>query len=253
MNDQSQLDINTILENGYSVNIIACFRRGWEIFARNPALFIQFGLFTFGLDKALDLFPHIGIIASFIIGIPLYAGGLFVAFKIVTSQTVRFEDFFQGFRNTYFSNLLLMSLAMSIPIGLCMVGIIFGLSGVGSGLLHSLISGKYSNFAMLVPMILLVILSLWGAIYLGITYFFAIPLAIDRRMEFGPALETSQQLASRNLCGIFGFELVLVLLDLCGDLYFELVSLITNPIATCMIAAAYERIVGLSNSESSQD
>lgn len=182
-------------------------------------------------------------------GIPLYAGGLIVAFKIATNQEVSFKDFFQGFRNTYFSNLLLMSLSMSIPIGLCMVGIIISLSGV----FHSLTSGRYSNFAMLISMILLMLLSIWGVIYLDIAYFFAIPLAINRRIEFGSALEISQQLARRNLCGIFGFEIVLFLLDLCGELYFGLVALIANPIATCTIAAAYERIVGLSNSESSQD
>jgi hypothetical protein len=102
MNDRNQPDINTILENGYSVNINAYFRRGWEIFTRNPALIIQFKLLTFGLKKALDLVPLIGTIASFIIGIFLYAGGLIVAFKIATNQTVSFEDFFQGFRNTYF-------------------------------------------------------------------------------------------------------------------------------------------------------
>lgn len=252
MNNRNQPDINTILENGYSVNIIAYFRRGWEIFTRNPALFVQFELLSFVIDKVLDLVPRIGIIL-FIVGIPLYAGGLIVAFKIATNQVVSFEDFFQGFRNTYFSNLLKMSLVMSIPIGLCIFGIIFSLSSVGSILFRLLTSGRYSNFEMLIPMILLMLLSLSGAVYLEITYFFAIPLAIERRMEFGQALETSQQLARRNLCGIFSFVIVLSLLDLCGELCSGLVALIANPIATCMIAAAYERIVGLSNSEPSQD
>jgi hypothetical protein len=253
MNAQNQSDINTILENGYSVNILACFRRGWEIFKHNPVLFIQFELFTFGLGKALDLVPLVGTIASFIFGIFLYAGGLIVAFKIATNQVVSFEDFFQGFRKIYVSDLLLTSLVMVVVIGFCMLlaGISFNLSGVGSIL--SFASGRSVNFSMLIPMILLMLLSLWGAIYLCITYFFAIPLVIDRRMEFGLALETSQELARRNLCGIFGLQIALVLLELFGELYFGLVALIANPIATCTIAAAYERIVGLSNSESSQD
>jgi uncharacterized membrane protein len=252
MNDQSQSDINTILENGYSVNISAYFIRGWEIFKNNPALFIQFELLTFGLNKALDLVPLIGTTSSFILGIPLYAGGLIVAFKIAANQTVRFEDFFQGFRNIYFSKLLLTSLVMGILIGLCIVvaGISFNFSGIGSILVRSF-AGRSVDLGILIPMILLMLLSLSGAIYLCTAYFFAIPLVIDRRMEFWPALEMSRQLVRRNLCGIFGFELVLALLSLCGDLYFELVSLIANPIATCIIAAAYERIVGLSNSEPS--
>jgi hypothetical protein len=104
MNDRTQLDINTILENGYSVNIDAFFRRGWEIFTRNPTLFIQLELLTFFLGKALDLVPLIGIIASTVIGIAIYAGGLIVAFKIAKNQVIRFEDFFQGFRNIYFQS-----------------------------------------------------------------------------------------------------------------------------------------------------
>jgi uncharacterized membrane protein len=138
-------------------------------------------------------------------------------------------------------------------IGFCVLlaGVSFSLSGVGSILSRSFASGRSVNFSMLIPMTLLMLLGLWGAIYLCITYFFAIPLVIDRRMEFGLALETSQQLARRNLCGIFCLQIVLALLALCGELYFELVSLIVNPIATCTIAAAYERIVGLSNPEPS--
>jgi uncharacterized membrane protein len=178
---------------------------------------------------------------------------LIVAFKIAANQAVSFEDFFKGFSNIYFSNILLTLLVMVIVIGFCMLlaGISFSLSGVGSIL--SFASGKSVNFLILIPMILLMFLSLWGAIYLCITYFFAIPLVIDRRMEFGLALETSQELARRNLCGIFGLQIALLLLELFGELYFGLVGLIANPIATCTIAAAYERIVGLSNSESSQD
>jgi uncharacterized membrane protein len=142
---------------------------------------------------------------------------------------------------------------MGILAGPCIIFVVtgFNLSGVGSILSRSFASGRSVNFEMLIPMTLLMCLGLSGLIYLCVASFFAVPLIIERRIEFWPALEMSQQLARRNLCGILGFQLILVLLALCGELYFGLASLILNPIMTCTTAAAYERIVGLSNLESS--
>jgi uncharacterized membrane protein len=95
-------------------------------------------------------------------------------------------------------------------------------------------------------------LGLVGAIYLGVSYFFAIPLVIGRRMEFWPAMEASRKLVSKNWFSVFGFGFVLGLINFGGALLCFVGLLITVPLTTCAIAAAYERIIGLPSFDPSQ-
>jgi uncharacterized membrane protein len=260
MNEQDQPDINTIIQNGYSVDIGAFLSRGWEIFRSNLVLFVGFELFNLGVDTALSLMPLervflVGTIAPVIIvGVPLYAGELFVALKVAKGETVSFGDFFKGFQKAYFSKLLLTSLVMGILIGLgCLLaGISFSLSGIGSILSRSFASGRSPNFTIMVVIIPLIVLGLLGTIYLSVAYFFAIPIVMGLRMEFWPAMETSRKLVNRNWFGIFGLVLILVLMCFCGYLLFGLGALITNPLAICVTIAAYEHIIGLAKFDSSQ-
>ena len=254
MNDQDQPDINVIIRNGYSVDIGDFLSRGWKILRSNLGLFFVFELFTFVVGNALEYLPT-GIAALFVMSTPLYAGGLIVAFRVAKGQEVRFKNFFDGFKKAYFFEILLITLMVCILIVLCFIPavITFQLSGIGSNSSHALSSEISIDVAMLILTLLLAILGILGAIYVGVSYFFAIPLVIGLRMDCGPAMEASRKLVHRNWLGMFGLNLVIGLIFFCSLPFGELGEIITDPLETCIIAAAYERIIGLPNFDSSQD
>jgi hypothetical protein len=272
MNDQRQLDINTILENGYSVDLGAFLHRGWEIFRSNLVLFVVFELFTLGiylleriLFEVLVRLPFVGkttsaiiFIISIIIGIFFYSGELSVAFKGAKGQKIVFKDFFEVFKKAYFVKLLMAVLVigvliLSLSILMHFSQLLFGLIPI---LVHSFMSGKSLGLEpfMLIYLTLgvLGILGVIYVIYLSVSHLFVIPFVMECQMRLWPAMKTSHKLVHRNWFGILGLELFLGLIFLCGLPFGELGELIANPLAICVIAAAYERIIGFANFDSSQ-
>jgi hypothetical protein len=269
MNDQSQLDINTILENGYSVDLGAFLHRGWEIFRSNLVLFVVFELFTLGiyllervLFTVLVRLPFVGETTSeiifIIIGIFFYAGELSVAFKGAKGQAVAFKAFFKGFKKAYFAKLLMAALVVGMLTLFLFILIRVSLSlfRLIPILVHSFMSERSLNLEpfMLVSLTLGIfgILGVIYVIYLSVSHLFVIPFVMERQMRLWPAMKTSHKLVHRNWFGILGLELFLGLIFLCGLPFGELGELIANPLATCIIAAAYERIIGFANFDSSQ-
>lgn len=242
MNDKSQSDINSLLQRVYSVEIGPFIQRGWEICQSNLGLFIGFFLITVIIGGALGFVPIVGNIASVIVGGPLNAGSLIVAFKIIKGQPITFGDFFKGFQNAYFLPTLLVTLVTTLIFFACLLPaiIVFGVT--------PLIAGAQQPSPILLGLsILLSLAGLVAVIYLSISYSFAIPLVVGRKMEFWPAMETSRKLIGQQWFSIFAFLFVLGLINLAGALVCFVGLLITVPFTSCAIAAAYERIVGLPN------
>jgi hypothetical protein len=253
MNNPSQNDLNAIIQRGYSVEIGGFINRGWEIFQTDIASFVLFCLITGIINIALGvigLFPFIGLIGSIIsliIGGPLYAGYFIAAFKIGKNQSTSFEDFFKGFQNSYFLQVFLASLIVGVLTFLCLIPaiIIFVLSSVLS-------NGNEPNVILLAVGGLCALIGLVGALYLGVSYTFAIPLVVGRSMDFWSAMETSRKLISQQWFSFFCFMLVLGVINIVGSLPCFIGLLFTIPLTACAIAAAYESIIGLSAFNSSE-
>jgi hypothetical protein len=246
MNDKNQSDINSLLQRGYSVEIGPFIQRGWEICQSNLGLFIGFFLVTLVIGGTLGVIPGVGNVASIIISGPLNAGSLIVAFKIIKGQPIAFGDFFKGFQNAYFLPTLLVTLVTSLLFFVCFIPAI-----IGFGAMSLVAGGQQPSSILLGLSVLLSLAGFVGAIYLSISYSFAIPLVIGQKMEFWPAMETSRKLIGQQWFAMFGFLFVLGLINLAGALACFLGLLITVPFTSCAIAAAYEHIVGLPNSSDS--
>ena len=84
-------------------------------------------------------------------------------------------------------------------------------------------------------------------IYLAVAYLFAQPLVIDKGADFWQAMETSRKLITKKWFSFFGLLLVLFLLNLAGAILLGVGLLVTIPLSSCILAAAYEDIVGLNS------
>ncbi|MBW4549740.1 MAG: DUF975 family protein [Aphanocapsa sp. GSE-SYN-MK-11-07L] len=245
--------LEAIARKDYSVDIGGFLSRGWEIFTQNPLGFIGFCILTVVISFVLSYIPFIGTIANIVISYVLPAGYYIVAFKISRGQLSEFGDFFKGFQNTYFLPVFLATLVVSIFVGvLCLpflVGAVLSFYGIfqqmaaqsGDPSLPDLsIPGALTGALLVLGLILLI-----PAIYLGIAYTFSIPLIVDRKADFWSAMETSRKLITRHWFPFFGFSIVLGLINFAGVLACGVGALFTIPLTICAIAAAYENIIGL--------
>ena len=137
---------------------------------------------------------------------PLTAGFFIVAHKINRGEEREFGTFFKGF--DFFVQLLLYTLISGIFIFL-------------------------GFLALLVP-----------GIYLAVAYSFAVPFIVFGRMEFWDGMEFSRKLITRKWWNLFGFMLMLVLINILGTLALVVGLLFTIPLTYCAIYAAFDDIVG---------
>ncbi len=182
-------------------------KKGWELFKRYPGGFIGFVLVYLLIQIALSIIPIVGRVAIFVVSVPLFMGNFIVSAKLLQGRTPQFGDFFLGFR--FFVPLLLTALV--------------------GGLL------------ILVGLLLLII----PGIYLGVSYLFAKILVVDRRLDFWPALELSRRSVQPIWFSMFGFALLLALVNLLGFIALGVGFLVTFPVSGCAVTAAYADIFGL--------
>jgi uncharacterized membrane protein len=81
-------------------------------------------------------------------------------------------------------------------------------------------------------------------IYLGIGYVFALPLVIDKKMDFWPAMELSRQVVHKHWWSTFALVIVLSLVAFAGFLVCGVGELITIPLASAAFLYVYEDLFG---------
>lgn len=82
-------------------------------------------------------------------------------------------------------------------------------------------------------------------IIISALYLFAIPLIIEKRMDFWQAMETSRKLVWRNLLEFSIFMLLLYLILFIGILLLGVGFLVALPVTFAAIAFAYTDLIGL--------
>ena len=143
---------------------------------------------------------------SVLVSGPLTAGFYIVANKISKGEPYEFGTFFKGF--DFFVPLLLWTLIGGVFIALGLV-------------------------ALIVP-----------GIYLAVAYTFVPFFIVFGKMEFWDGMEFSRKLVTKKWWNIFGFVLLLMLINIAGALAFLVGLLFTIPLTYCAIYVAFEDIVG---------
>jgi uncharacterized membrane protein len=182
-------------------------REGWELFKQYPGGFIAFALLFLFIQVILGYLPRLGGLISLAVSLPLSVGFFVVSAKLLQRQTPVFQDFFTGFQ--FFLPLFLLTIVSALFI--------------------------------LVGLVLLVL----PGIYLMVSYLFASMFVIDRRLDFWPAMELSRRTVQIQWFGVFVFFLLLVLINLGGALALGVGLLISVPVSSCAVAAAYADLFGL--------
>ena len=88
------------------------------------------------------------------------------------------------------------------------------------------------------------VLCILPGIYLAVGYVFALPLAIDKKMEFWTAMEVSRRVVHAHWWATFGLAIVLGLLALAGFLVCGVGAVISVPVASAALMYVYEDLFG---------
>ncbi len=104
-------------------------------------------------------------------------------------------------------------------------------------MLYSVVSSVFIT----VGFVLLII----PGLYLVVGYIFTTWLIVDRGLDFWQAMELSRKTVHKHLFEVFGFFLVLCLINLGGLLLLGLGLLVTVPWTLCTLTVAYKDMFGI--------
>lgn len=182
-------------------------KAGWELFKQNALGYVGFSVVLILVLIALNKLPGLGQVLVTVLVTPLSGGLIVVALKSLQQQPIDINDFGKGF--AYFLPLMLY--------------------GVVSGVIISL------GFVLLII----------PGIYFAVGYLFPAWLIIDRRMDFWPAMELSRKTMQKRFFEVFGFSLILLLINFGGLLLLGLGFFVTLPYTFCVLTVAYRDIFGI--------
>ena len=222
----------SVLGRNYDLDIGQCIARSWALVKQHfwPIVGVSL-LVTVAIGGANQLIGLISgpairgmifehrfspgaialVFATSLIGAPIYAilmGGLFKYYlKLIRGEAAALSDAFSGF---------------------------------SSALGQLAVLGLVSHLLTLLGYLFCVL----PGIYLYVSWIFAIPLVIDRRMDFWDAMELSRRVVSKHWFIVFAFLLVIGLIGVGGMLACCLGILVTLPIFWGALMYAYEDIFG---------
>lgn len=88
------------------------------------------------------------------------------------------------------------------------------------------------------------LLCILPGIYLGVGYVFALPLVIDKKMEFWTAMEVSRRVVHQHWWSMLALVIVLALVAFAGFLLCGVGALITIPVSSAAFMYVYEDLFG---------
>ncbi len=207
MADDTLMKLEDIIPPDYHIRPGYYLKAGWELFKQNAAGFIGFSVVALIVLLALNAKAGLGQVLAYIIGPPLYAGFLIVAMKLLQNQLTQVNDFTSGFK--FILPLVLYSVVSSIFIS---VGFVL----------------------FIVP-----------GLYLLVGYLFTTWLIVDRGLDFWQAMELSRKTVHKHWFEVFGFFLLLGLINLGGLLLLGFGLLVTVPWTLCALTIAYKDVFGI--------
>ena len=235
-------------ERDYDMDIGGCVSRAWQLLT-GPKIWLVIGgvAIWIGITAGLSAFaqiPFIGLLfslASFVVGGPLTGGVYYFLLRCIRGETAEAGDVFAGFRFR-FAQLFLGQLVITLLIGAAMLpGAAFLVPGVVAVASEHVVPGvaliAVGAIVMLIP-----------AIYLSIGWMFALPLIMDKRLDFWPAMQLSRKVVGKHWWTTFALSIVVGCISLIGVLVCCIGVFFTAPLAFLATVNAYERMFGLNPS-----
>jgi len=264
-----------ILARNYSLDLMSCFSRGWALYKENfgtmfvtfllyvvlllaVGLIVQAALMAVGVNhlpatKQLYFRPIFIIFSSLVVG-PALGGVFHVFLSLLRGQPATAGELFSGFN--CFQDLFLTRLILSALGGACMFPYIMSVTiklepmlermQQNSGAVNpqEMLSTFMSAYSSAIPLLLI---GLIPATYFYVSFYFTVPLIIDKRMGLRAALFTSFKMVHKHWFHVLGLLILASLVNIPGVCICGVGVLFTAPLALAAVCYAYEDIFGRQN------
>lgn len=229
------------VETGAGWNWIA---QGWEIFMKNPGIWIVLALILFVVYFVLSWIPIIGGLAASVLGPALLGGLIYGARELDHDRSLEIPHLFQAFsdsdRTVPMLLLGLVPLAAAIITGILAMGLVAGAAGTAaltgsSGAAMGMMAGGGLMLFLITVVIGLVV---------GALLMFAVPRVMFGHAEPIPALKDSLQAVLGNIGAYIVFGLSYILLSILAMIPFGLGMLILMPVMAGAVYSANKQVFG---------
>jgi hypothetical protein len=259
-------------ENDYELDIGGCIGRGWGLFKENMGtlfgaffiamLLLMIGGFIVGAvfgvlaPKTFLASPILGQIlkvplqvATSLIGGPLFGGIYYIFIQRMRGRQADVGDVFIGFQKM-FLQLFLGNFCVTFFIGLCLIPFSLVEATRVEPVLEQLRHASPTDVQNIMPQLWPVLFGTLPILlacmipvtYLTVNWQFAGPLIIDKQMKFWPAMKASWKKVHQHWWHLFGFVVVMGLLNIAGVCVCCFGVLFTAPISMAATMYAYETI-----------
>jgi uncharacterized membrane protein len=189
------------------IDIGSALSRGWALVMANLPVLAGATLLAWAIGVGLGFIPILGWVAGALVGSILHGGVLYMFVRRIRGEDVQLGDMFAGFNIA--------------PLPLLLGGLLVGvLTALGC------------------------ILCIAPGVYLAVGYLFVLPLIIDKKLDFWPAMEVSRQVVTKHWWSMFLFAIVLLLIICLGALACGLGLLLAVPVVFAALSFVYEDLFG---------
>jgi predicted Ser/Thr protein kinase len=200
----------------YTLDIGSCIRRGgalvrasfWSTLGVTALVLLLLGA-TVSCGEVTQSIGHLHFGTSLLTVLlwgPLMGGLYYFLLKKMRGEHVRVETAFAGFKES---------------------------------VVHLFLAGFVAGVLTTLGFLFLIL----PGIYLSVAWFFTLPLVIDKRLEFWPAMRISRRVITRHWWRFLGFLLVLLCFNLAGALACGIGLAYTVPTSFAALMYAYEDII----------
>lgn len=237
--------LSDVLSRQVDLSAGECLSKSWDLFKRYFSQIFVAALLVNVASWSVGAVPYFGIFLSSAFHGVLY-GGLFVFYlKLIRGQKAEIADAFSGF-SPAFPQLLLVGgvtglltcavvVLLALPFLLAVVPSIIFMANHTDGA-WPVFPGALAVAAVLVAMM--------AGFFLTSLWIFAVPLVIDRKLEFWPAMELSRKVVLQRFWNVAALLLAAAVVALVGIFGCGIGILFTVPIAFGAVVYGYETIFG---------
>lgn len=228
-------------DGDYELDILGCFGRAWNVLRANFWLLVggcAIYLLIIGGLSGFAQIPLVGMVFSlvnFIITGPLLGGVYYFVFRVMRREPAEVGAVFNGFSD----NLGQLILGHVIPTLIACATAIPG--AVMTGIPIAIMVHKEQADALLIAIAAVgLLLAMIPLFYFSVAWAFTIPLIVDKRLDFWPAMKASRAQVGRHWWTVFGLIVVLSLINIVGLFACCIGLFVTMPLFFVALMLAYE-------------
>jgi uncharacterized membrane protein len=218
---------------------IAWFTGGWQIFMKNPGLWIVLGVITLIIAVALFLLPFVGMLALSLL-MPVFAAGLlYAAREADEGRTLDVAHLFQGFRE---KDRLTPLLSLG---GVALAGTVVSLAlfiMIGGGSMLAMMAGGQREMmgGAIAGMLLALPVVLGVQLLVALALIYAVPLVMFRGVPASQAMGSSLRANLRNILPLLVSGVLYLFVAVLATLPLLLGWLVLLPVSVGMLYRSYK-------------